>query len=332
MSEGGVDDQAFAEASLEERIRSLIRGELHVNRLSPGDRLPSIRELAREHGADHRGVARVYDRLAREGLVEIRRRSGVFVARTVRTAELSGTDAWIGRILCEARSRHISLPELSQFISRLVDGSIQCALLESTEDHIVACEEELARRFGLTVVPFRLRQRGSPGRLAERERLGRLLRQVHVAVTTSFHLDEVRDIATQAGTPIIGVSVSERFAEIVQQRLQKGKITVVAADASYIDRAQAYFGQAIKEGRLRMLPTHDPRATALRPGPDVLFTRAARRRMGFHGDHLLDDNVPFFSPAAVSALVSTMIHIAGRNASVTAPAPTPRPADAMQRT
>ncbi|CAN5840917.1 hypothetical protein BH23GEM9_BH23GEM9_03580 [soil metagenome] len=300
----------ISENELAARLRTLLRGELHVGRLRGGDRLPSIRELARQHGVDHRMVANVCRRLAGEGLVEVRERAGVFVGRAAQAPPLSGAEGWIGTMLCEARARHISLPDLAAFMTRLCEGRIRCAVLDETDDHLVAFEEEL-RAFGLTVVPCKVRQRGTAGRLAERERLTRLLERVDLAVTTSFHAADLKDLTDGAGIPLVEVSVADRFGEELRKRLSRGKLTVVVADERYRARAEAYFAAPMGAGRLRVLLAHETAAAGLRPASDVLFTRAARLRLGLPGPHLLDEAEPYFAPATVAALVGAMIQVAG---------------------
>jgi GntR family transcriptional regulator len=52
--------------------------------LSPGDRLPSVRELARDLGVNQNTILRVYERLCGEGLLEMRQGQGTFVALQAR--------------------------------------------------------------------------------------------------------------------------------------------------------------------------------------------------------------------------------------------------------
>lgn len=49
-------------------------------KLVPGDRLPSVRELARELAVNQNTILRVYERLVRDGLLEMRHGQGTFVA------------------------------------------------------------------------------------------------------------------------------------------------------------------------------------------------------------------------------------------------------------
>ena len=62
-------------------LRGRIERALMTGALAHGDRLPSTREMGAELDADPRVVLAAYRDLAGEGLVELRPRSGVYVAR-----------------------------------------------------------------------------------------------------------------------------------------------------------------------------------------------------------------------------------------------------------
>lgn len=49
-------------------------------KLVPGEKLPSVRELARELAVNQNTILRVYERLVRDGLLEMRHGQGTFVA------------------------------------------------------------------------------------------------------------------------------------------------------------------------------------------------------------------------------------------------------------
>ena len=61
-------------------VRARLLTALHVGRLRPGDRVPSVRRLAGLTGVNHKTVHRAYTELAREGILEVRPGSGTFVA------------------------------------------------------------------------------------------------------------------------------------------------------------------------------------------------------------------------------------------------------------
>ncbi len=58
-------------------------------KLKPGDRLPSVRELARELAVNQNTILRVYERLVSEGLLEMRHGQGTFVAQDAPESSLA---------------------------------------------------------------------------------------------------------------------------------------------------------------------------------------------------------------------------------------------------
>lgn len=65
-----------------------------ADRLRPGDKLPSSRELMRLHGVSPVTVSRALGRLAAEGLVVVRPGSGTYVAPAVARAEAAADLSW----------------------------------------------------------------------------------------------------------------------------------------------------------------------------------------------------------------------------------------------
>jgi GntR family transcriptional regulator len=57
--------------------------------LRPGERLPSVRELARELAVNQNTILRVYERLVGEGLLEMRHGQGTFVAAQAKRGQLA---------------------------------------------------------------------------------------------------------------------------------------------------------------------------------------------------------------------------------------------------
>ncbi len=69
-----------------EALSGGLRTRILTGQLSPGERLPSVRTLARTQGVSPFTAARVYELLVAEGLIEARRGSGYYVARNAQTA------------------------------------------------------------------------------------------------------------------------------------------------------------------------------------------------------------------------------------------------------
>lgn len=290
-------------------VRNWLLGELHIGRLEPAARLPSIRQQARERAVDHRLMADAYRRLEEEGLVEIRGRSGVYVAQRRPGRESDSPEGlWLVGALATAWQRGFDVARAARVLDLASSSRLRCVCLESTEDHLDACCTELTERFGLSVEAVRLLGPGEHGALAERNRIRRTLSGAQVAVTTAFHAPGIRPLAEAARVPVLVVTLHDRFREKLRQRMQDG-MTVVIADPTYADRARHYFSAEIGVGRLKIVLASDPIARSLEAGPNVLFTSAAARRLGKAPDHLLQA-VPFFSDDFAARLAALVVGIA----------------------
>jgi DNA-binding transcriptional regulator YhcF (GntR family) len=70
-----------------EQLRAQIAGLVAAAELSPGSRLPSVRQLAGDLGLAPGTVARAYSELEAEGLLVTRQRGGTFVAEPAAQAD-----------------------------------------------------------------------------------------------------------------------------------------------------------------------------------------------------------------------------------------------------
>ena len=70
------------------QIADQVRVQCASGALSPGDRLPSVRELAKELAVNQNTILRVYERLTVEGLLERRHGDGTYVADRLPTGRL----------------------------------------------------------------------------------------------------------------------------------------------------------------------------------------------------------------------------------------------------
>ena len=70
------------------QIAEQIRTRCASRALQPGDRLPSVRQLAHELAVNQNTILRVYERLTAEGLLERRHGDGTYVADRLPTGRL----------------------------------------------------------------------------------------------------------------------------------------------------------------------------------------------------------------------------------------------------
>lgn len=92
------------------RLRDLIAAAIIEGRYREGDMLPSVRAFAAEQGANPLTVAKAYQQFQTDGLVEVQRGVGMYVARGA-----------AGRLRDSERARFLSeeWPEICARIDRL---------------------------------------------------------------------------------------------------------------------------------------------------------------------------------------------------------------------
>lgn len=71
------------------QIADQIRAQCLNRTLKPGDRLPSVRQLARDLAVNQNTILRVYERLTGDGMLERRHGDGTYVADTPPTWRLA---------------------------------------------------------------------------------------------------------------------------------------------------------------------------------------------------------------------------------------------------
>jgi PAS domain S-box-containing protein len=307
---GGADDvfrrllAGSAQVPVLERLREGIAAGLHLGRLSPGDRLPSIREAARAAASDHRVISAAYQQLASEGLVVVQNRRGVTVAEPPRAAppELGETAEWLARTLAEAAALQVKAPQLPELLRDwTARATVRCACVESTDDELAALCGELSAQWGLETEPVRIGEGALDA--AARRALAEALREADVVVTTAFHARAVEPLAALLGRPLVVASMSPDVVQAVEERLRAGALTAVVADARWGERLRALPGGE----RLQVVRADDVAAVAaLDPAEPVLLTRAAQQRIRTR-PRLLVPTAHFVSPTCANEVARLLI-------------------------
>jgi DNA-binding transcriptional regulator YhcF (GntR family) len=156
-----------AEVSLREQLITQVVLGILTREILPGKKLPSTRELARRFGIHPNTASSCYRELERDGWLEFRHGSGVFVANTRPTTPLTpemAVDQLIGELAARARKigasdsllrarlrRWLSLaplarwlviepdPELSKIVTAEMESSLALPVASCTPDE---CSEE----------------------------------------------------------------------------------------------------------------------------------------------------------------------------------------------
>lgn len=299
---------------VQEYLRRRIIADLHLGRLKPGDRAPSLRTVAHDLGVGIRAVSRAYSKLAEEGLVVIRGRSGVYAAPTPSCEPpMDETHTWYSAILTDAWVRRIPLPSLPQLLQRYVSRRLRCACIESTEDHMIAFCAELDEDFGLDTVAVKLPHDPDAGAwpAEDLKRVEEAIASTDFVVTTAFHASEVRALAQRLHKPIVVVSVNEAIVRAVQSKVAERGVVMLVADENFARRVDRYLVDAFApHGKLMVRHIQDFLANPVTTdGAEPMATRAARRLISEPDYHLVDEPIPFLSLTAARELTQCMIAV-----------------------
>lgn len=284
-------------ADVTSHLRDHIVGGMHVGQLCGGDRLPSIRDVARQLNKNPRTVKAAYAALQREGLVEVRGRSGVFVAhQEVLSGETTEETArWLCTVITEGWKRRISVGALPQIIERVTASRpVCCALVESVEDAAVALKHELEHDWGFAVRVM------APEAIAA-------ARDVEFFAATSFHAAAIHARAEALGKPLVVITVHTVLKNALESRIAEGGLNVVALDPQFAERIRISYAPA-DPARVRYVSAHDRAAVAaLDPEEPVLFTRAARQKLGHIRPPMVFPHSPTISQETARMLANILV-------------------------
>ncbi len=111
------------------QIADQIRAQCAAAALGPGDRLPSVRVLARQLAVNQNTILRVYERLTMEGLLERRHGDGTYVARGIAAGRLERAQRDLLRDQADRLvDKAITLNVRPEEIRRLVDEAFERTL------------------------------------------------------------------------------------------------------------------------------------------------------------------------------------------------------------
>jgi GntR family transcriptional regulator len=183
---------------LEEQIKHLIlTGSFEV-----GDRLPSIRALAGFLRVNRNTVARVISDLEREGFVESRRGSGVYVVKPPVDEVETRRQEVLERVMDLAAAQGVSVEELGNALLARAgvrpQEKVPIIFVECTGAELEQLSAELEEQLPVEVEPVLLED--LPARLSGEESP-----PWRMAVTTFFHVHEVQNMVEPYGIETVAL-------------------------------------------------------------------------------------------------------------------------------
>ncbi|MEP6549762.1 MAG: GntR family transcriptional regulator, partial [Gemmatimonadales bacterium] len=263
----------FIASTLQRRIEHSLR----TRALSPGDRLPSTREIGGEFDVDPRVALAAYQALAEEGLVVLRPRSGVFVAPMGVSAEAPSPSAELlidtlvaGVVRGFSTLRFTDDLRIAAFARKL-----RATVIAPTADQAYGLARELRVDYGLETTTL----------LSEHVTTGSVVRsalqRTHLVVTTVALKDEVSRLAARLRKPVIIVDMRPPFVESEWKGvLRAGRVYIVAADPQFLEIVRKFLERTVDLRNVRMLLVDRDDLSTIPPNAPTYVTEAARQKLG----------------------------------------------------
>lgn len=286
-------------------LRTRLFSGLHLGLFRHGSRLPSVRELARELDADPRVVLAAYRVLEGEGLVELRPRSGVFVASGARLSGVgsSGRTDWMVEVLTQGLAQGMPAPTMPEGLQRCLETlRLHAVVVECNADQLYSVPAELRRDYGLEVTAVDVATLDGNGRPPG------ILRRADLLVTTPFHQSQVERLAETLGTPRVVITMCTELFTEVGRLLPEMQVYFVVADVRFAAKLHALFEGTPGAGNLRTLEVGRDDMAAIPESAPTYLTQLARARVG--DTPLLQRVLPearVFSPESARQVLSFIV-------------------------
>lgn len=252
------------------RLASEIRLAYFLGDVRPGDRLPSVRELARRLGVSPTTVAEWYRSLGYRGLVSTRQRSGIFVNSPGDPLAPGTPDASMLRVLQRAvRQLDLigrSVREAADLLRPCVDAAgkrftFGCVMHREMYDLLVPhLERRLGFRLPLTLFPCHERSYA-----AIRQDIA-ASRSVRCLLTTFLDLPHAGRLAADLGLDLVHLQLHRATVALLRPP-EHGRRRVITRDPSFA---------AAMRSLVTLLRDAEPEA---QEDPRVLFSSVAEKEV-----------------------------------------------------
>lgn len=301
---------ARSRGAVEAVLRESITCALHQGRLRPGARLPSARHTAEELGVDRRTVVAALRALARDGLVELRSRSGVFVARpsSPRAGSTSRAEARAESAALDYLARGVaagvSLGDLVEALaSRLRIGGLRALCVSDNADQGEAICAAARHMFGFVATWVDARALGADRPLPPGARAAQ-----YVLATPPF-AGAARRLAGGLGVPVTLVAPrADRIAPLLEA-LTREPVYFIGTDPRFAEAVARQFADAPRE-HVRPLIVGCDDLRCVRPGAAVYRMSTAAARLGAVPPHWrVLPRVSAFSPESAQQVLAAMLRL-----------------------
>lgn len=223
-----------------DQLRDRIVTGLYFGNWQPGERLPSIRDIADAESVDRKTAAAAYHRLEEEGLVEVKARSGVFLrdergnGDSPRGGPLEKLQKrWLKNTYDGARALGLDTGTVLRLFNAVGEvESTPVPVIEEDEATARTVAQELSECAGIDARPVLLQELGS--RLA-------VFSGTPFVVTTPYYASRVQALVPRA--PLITATLSLDVLHDLLARASDGTILVAVPSEWIAQRVEAALRQ-----------------------------------------------------------------------------------------
>lgn len=260
-------------------LRRRVKLGLHAGSLAPGDRLPSTRELASDFEVDHRVVVAAYHQLVDEGLVEMRPRGGIYVAKISPAAvrEPMPPEGWLRDVFVQGRARDLSMRGVIDALRRATETvRLRAVVIHAVADQRSGICRELEEDYGLETTGLNTDMLGNGHHPSE-------LGKADLIVSTPAYEPLARRLAEQHGKRCIIADVRSDLIGGEWRLLLRKPVYVVVRDAEFKNALFDFFANTRGRENLRVLVVDVDDLTSIPRSAPTYLTRGAREWLDAHG-------------------------------------------------
>jgi len=203
-------------AIIVDQLRDRVVTGIFLGNWRPGERLPSIRDVAEAERVDRKTAAAAYRRLEEEGLVSVRARSGVYLKPDGGPRLMGPLERlhlrWLRNTYEGGRDLGLDTPTMLRLLNAIAEvEATPVPVIDADTAFAEQIAEELRTRGGIRAAAH------GPARAEE------ACRGASFVVTTPFHARTVADEALQ----VVETTLSAELLEALRRTLQRGRALII---------------------------------------------------------------------------------------------------------
>ena len=230
--------EQVAGAIILDRLRERIVSGIYFGLWRPGERLPSIREIADAEGVDRKTAAAAYRRLEREGLVRVHPRSGVYL-RVQRASEAATPleklyRRWLENTYARASALGLRTNTILRLVSSVAEiERLRVPVIEQDWPQAETIAAELRDRAGINTVAIPL---------SHINREDPLWTEAPFLVTTPYCRTAL--LGVDHSKPIVEATLATETVRELKECMRQGELTVVVANDGIAERLRPFLLRA----------------------------------------------------------------------------------------